>query len=416
MQKPKVLIFIRKFPVISQTFIVNQIVDLKQRGFEVEILCDHKKPDEILHQAVLDNDLLEITTASEISMNPLIAFCRFIKYLVLLPFSSTKRKLRHLKTLNFLRFGKEGASLEVFFRSLLLPKYDNEEGIIIAHFGFEGKLVTDLKECGFLGGYKMITVFHGFDIIPTDYRRIRYYERLFKTTNLLIANTNYTRDLLVNSNANPEIINIWHEGLDTNYFKRASQRQKVNNKTKILFVGRLVWYKGPDILLKIASILKCKELDFELQIIGSGPEYNKMKELIGSLELTDNVILAGKKSQYEILQAFEESDIFLYPGRTDSNGRQENQGLVIQEAQAMQVPAICSKIGGMPDGVIHEQTGYLVEENDIDDFVNKVILLADNHQLCQKFGHAGRAHTVQNFDIKKIGDKIEETLLSLHSS
>jgi colanic acid/amylovoran biosynthesis glycosyltransferase len=103
------------------------------------------------------------------------------------------------------------------------------------------------------------------------------------------------------------------------------------------------------------------------------------------------------------------SDIFLYPGIT-FNKRGENQGLVLQEAQAMQLPVLISDAGGMQEGVTDGVTGFVLPENDILGFVRNIELLASDSLLRKKMGEAGRQMVTEKYNI----DLLNIQLLKLY--
>src|SRR5690606_21303860 len=103
--------------------------------------------------------------------------------------------------------------------------------------------------------------------------------------------------------------------------------------------------------------------EFELLIIGDGPDYNFLQSMINDLNLENIATLLGSMTQERIKDYFSSSDIFLFPGICDPDTRRcETQGLVIQEAQAMEVPVVVSDVGGMKYGLIDGVTGFVVKE------------------------------------------------------
>ena len=84
------------------------------------------------------------------------------------------------------------------------------------------------------------------------------------------------------------------------------------------------------------------------------------------------------------------SDLFVFPGIHDKHGRAETQGLVLQEAQAMELPVIVSDVGGMKYGMINDITGFVVEEKNIAGFVDKIELLIADKELRKEMGKQGR--------------------------
>ena len=104
----------------------------------------------------------------------------------------------------------------------------------------------------------------------------------------------------------------------------------------------------------------------------------------------------------------EESHAFIMPGIYDNSRRAETQGLVIQEAQAMELPVLISDVGGMKFGVIDGETGFVLKEKDLNAFVKKVELLIQDENLARAMGKKGREFVIQNYDSKVLGAKLEK--------
>ncbi len=190
------------------------------------------------------------------------------------------------------------------------------------------------------------------------------------------------------------------------------EHNKSNCDINILFVGRLIQFKAPDLVIEIGKIIKEKDsLSFKIRIVGHGDMRPVLENMIKEYDLEKNIILSGPRTQEEIIPIFLESDIFLFPGITWQK-RAENQGLVIQEAQAMQLPVIISDAGGMKEGVIDGVTGFVVPENDINVFVEKIKLLANDPGLRKRMGEAGRNFVVENYDINKLNEKLIQIYLN----
>src|SRR5690606_20694081 len=101
--------------------------------------------------------------------------------------------------------------------------------------------------------------------------------------------------------------------------------------------------------------------------------------------------------------------IFLFPGIHDpDSGRCETQGLVVQEAQAMEIPVIVSDVGGIKYGMIDGVTGFVVREGDVEGFVRKIKQLVFDPGLRNKMGRAGRMFVVERYDNRVLGKKLEE--------
>ena len=121
----------------------------------------------------------------------------------------------------------------------------------------------------------------------------------------------------------------------------------------------------------------------------------------------------GALKQEAIIREFETAQLFLLPGIYDEpDGRAENQGLVIQEAQAMEIPVIVSDVGGMKYGMIPNKTGYVVKEKDITAFADTIEYLIKYPEKAKDMGREGRKFVIENYDSGKLVD----TLVSIYLS
>ena len=101
------------------------------------------------------------------------------------------------------------------------------------------------------------------------------------------------------------------------------------------------------------------------------------------------------------------SNVFLLPGTTDpDNGRAEAQGLVIQEAQAMELPVVVSDVGGMKYGLLTNESGFVINDGNIDGFVEVIEKLILNPKLKLKMGKAGRLLVEKKYENKILVKKL----------
>jgi colanic acid/amylovoran biosynthesis glycosyltransferase len=144
-------------------------------------------------------------------------------------------------------------------------------------------------------------------------------------------------------------------------------------------------------------------------MIGSGEMRNEVESLINELGLQEYVSLLGSLSQESVVEEMDKAHLFLLPGiHEKQTGRAETQGLVIQEAQAMELPVIVSDAGGMKYGLLDGVSGFVVKEGDIDGFADKIELLLNNEQMRNAMAKAGRDFVVKTFDTRILGDKLTE--------
>lgn len=400
----KIAVVVSTFPSISETFVVNQIVYLLDKGHDVSILAFRKGSLDKVHQNILDYKLLEKCVYYEFpSDSKLERYCQFFKFFFSLKqknwivFNNVVRASKSLKT--FL-------SLNILFKAqwFLAYKFD----LIHIHWAVNAKEISFLKEKKIIKTPYFVT-FHGYDIQPNLIEKYRNdYQLILKNVSSIFVNTLYTAKLVNQLNFNKEIV-ILPMGLDTNKFKRKSNLEKKDIFT-IIFCGRLIKLKGPDLAIKILNELINVRGIFKIEflIIGEGVLKQDLIDLIEKFNLKNHIKLLGKLNQEEIIEKMSISDVFLLPGIQEQHTNlAETQGLVIQEAQSMQLPVIVSDVGGMKYGVLDNETGFVVGQNDIIGFSDKIEILYNNPNLKIKMGNNARDFVTRNYDNNVLGTKLE---------
>jgi colanic acid/amylovoran biosynthesis glycosyltransferase len=199
-------------------------------------------------------------------------------------------------------------------------------------------------------------------------------------------------------------------GLDCSIFSPGKElaTDLSGNVIRLLYIGRLIEFKGIIIALKAFAKLR-REVDNDIyfDIIGEGELWDDVHKLVVELGIEPFVVFHGSLERDKIISIMNNSDIFLFPGITASNGRQENQGLVIQEAQAMGIPVVVSDFGGVPEGMLDGETGYALPEGNMDAIVYKLKHLVDNPELRIHMGTSGRTYVLENFDSSIVGNRLE---------
>jgi glycosyltransferase involved in cell wall biosynthesis len=144
----------------------------------------------------------------------------------------------------------------------------------------------------------------------------------------------------------------------------------IDGKKILLTVGRLIKRKGHAWF--IANVMKDLPGNYVYLIVGHGPEYEAIHDLIDKLGLKDRVYMLGRVSEGEKNCLFQISDLFVMPN-ISVNDDQEGFGIVILEAGCHGLPVIASNIEGIQDAVIEGKTGRLIGEKDVQGFVNAIL-------------------------------------------
>ena len=143
-----------------------------------------------------------------------------------------------------------------------------------------------------------------------------------------------------------------------------------------------------------------KELPCKLLLIGDGPDRSECERLSRELGLYEDVRFLGK--QEGLVDILTSADIFLMPSQSESFG------LSALEAMACGLPVVSTSVGGLPELVSHNESGFIAEIGDIDRMAKYVVQLLTNPKKYEIFSENARKRAVEKFEIHKIVPEYEE--------
>jgi colanic acid/amylovoran biosynthesis glycosyltransferase len=165
---------------------------------------------------------------------------------------------------------------------------------------------------------------------------------------------------------------------------------------RILSVGRFDWVKGYEYALQAIKWLVEKGISCEYHIIGEGPYSDVIRFTIRDLELDNIVTLLGPGSRSEVKEQMEWADVFFHAAVS------EGFCVSVLEAQAMDLPVVCTDAGGLGENVANEETGFVVPRRDWHTMAEKLALLAADSNFRVRMGKAGRQRVLENFRVEAL--------------
>ena len=169
---------------------------------------------------------------------------------------------------------------------------------------------------------------------------------------------------------------------------------------RIISIGRLVAFKGFDHLIDACGELTRRGLDFTCEIVGDGPLRDDLQSKIDTLKLSSRVKLLGSLSQGAVIEKLRGADIFALASVTDQQGASDVFPTVIIEAMAAARPVVSTRLAGIPELVVHGETGFLIDPGDTSALGQVLEELIRNPELRSRYGRAGRARIEQDFRIE----------------
>ena len=375
------------FPLVSETFILNQITGLMDLGHEVNIYARRSSPDRAVHPEVEKYGLLGRTHWFNL---PSTRWGRVKRatatFLRVLP----RHPVAMLRCLNLLRYG-------TFYRVLnnvmhAPPFLDAKYDVVMCHFGGNGIDFIFLKDL--LPRLKFVTMFHKGDIVLGDERTAAVYRHLPEQGDIFLAICeSWNRRKLLEFGFDARRIRLHPIGVDT---RRISfqVREPRGAQLDILTVARLHPEKGIEHGLRAVANLSARRPRSEVRyrIVGDGEDRERLDTLVEELGLSHRVEFLGPLPTPEVINWMHTSHIFLLPSLAEATPT------VLLEAQATGLPILATDVGGVRD-IVSSSAGFLVPPGDPDALADKLALLADHPEDWLAMGRAGRRFVEEHHDI-----------------
>ena len=389
----KIAFIVDEFPSISQTFVLNQITGLLERGHQVDVFAHEIRNDQQQHADVRRYGLLERTHAL---CCPIDRWTRAARGANLLFRRLRKNPRAALGALNVFRYGRKAASLTLLFQTApFFRQYD----ILHCQFGHNGRLGAILKKLGLQR--KLVVTFHGYDIRAGLASGGALYDELWQEVDCLIAISKYNRDHLLRFGGDPEKIVYHPVGIDCKRFRFRGGAGR-RGPFRILSIARLVEEKGLESGIQAVQGLaqEAQKKPFRYDIIGEGPLRARLQRLVDELGLSDRVHLLGAKSQDEVIEALQESDMLFSPSLAEA------LPVSLMEAQAVGLPVLATQVGSVDQIVENGISGYLVAPGDVEAMRRRLGDLMEQREEGVRMGRLGRRHVEENFDIDRLNDRL----------
>jgi len=220
----------------------------------------------------------------------------------------------------------------------------------------------------------------------------------------LIFSLFLARRIGVNSRATltllPEIFKkkarILYPGVDAQELQKAVSVRGADGEERILFVGRLVRRKGPDVLVRAFNLLLKDHPRARLIVVGDGPFAGQLKALVEELGLNDKVEFTGQLRGIQLYSKYAECDVFVMPSRQTSTDM-EGFGMVFLEAGFFGKPCIGTRTGGIVEAVLEGETGLLVPQDDEVALRDAIDHVLKDRELARRLGDRARERVSSEF-------------------
>jgi glycosyltransferase involved in cell wall biosynthesis len=409
----KIAYLLKTFPKLSETFILNEILELERQGLELHIFSLREPSETKMHAGVAEVKA-EVTYLRYVVPQPALHRIPFERYAQRLQRSNDRwfvflrRPVRYLRTLFF--HLRHSGRRRYFDQALGLARelLKGEFTHLHAHFANEPTSVANLAH--HLTGCPFSFTAHAKDIYLSDRADLA---TKMAAAEFVITCTGFNRNYLTEI-ADPKTrIHVCYHGVDLSRFSCEPEGHRADSDEpfRILSVGRFCEKKGFPYLLQACHRLKQRERPFVCRIIGFGPLQQELEELIRTLQLHDRVALAGKMTQDKLIHEYRRSDLFVLPCLVTDDGDRDGIPNVLVEAMAMRLPVVSTPVSGIGELVGHMQNGLLVAEKDSESLAAAMEMLLEDPELRRRLAANGRQKVMEAFSLDRSTLKVRDLLL-----
>jgi colanic acid/amylovoran biosynthesis glycosyltransferase len=387
----KLAYLVSRFPKISETFILYEIIELRKLGFEIDIFPLVREREAVQHPEVAS--LTSRTHYHSVLSAPVILAQLFW---------ITRRPIRYF-----------GALWNVIWGNIRSPKFLVRG---IAAFLLAGLFAREIERSSTghihahwathpaLAAY----VVHRLTDLPysfTAHAHDIYVEQAMlrekiKDSDFVVTISEFNRRFLegLYGQELAKKIDVIHCGIDLNVFRPHENAQKANQFT-LICVASLEEKKGHRYLIEACAQLVKKGVALTCLLVGDGDLRAELEAMIQQHDLSQHVKLLGRQPRHRVGELLAQSHALVLPSIVTSKGKMEGIPVALMEALAMQMPVIATNISGISELVEHNITGLLVPEKDASALADAIDTIRLNPGTAAALGKRGREKVIAEFDL-----------------
>lgn len=393
-----------RFPKITETFILFEILALRDDGHDVEVYPLLRERQSVMHAEAVR--LVE--EAHYLPMLSLAILRSQLHHLVHRPRS-------YLGTIGAIVRGTWGSpnfllgGLGIFPKVAHMARLMKADGIGHVHCHFANHPALAGFIIHRLSGIPYSFTAHGSDLhVDRHMLSMKVAESSF-----VVPISRYNRDLIVDE-CGPESaskLTVIHTGVDTAHF-RPTDRPPTDRPFTIVCVGTLHEVKGQAHLVRACARLATSGIGFVCHLVGEGPDRPMLEREIAAAGLQGRVVLDGMMDRDALALLLADADVLVTPSVPTAEGKREGIPVVLMEAMSTGLPVVASRLSGIPELVEDGVSGLLVAPGDDAALADALARLERDPSLRRELAARGRQTVVAEFDIRRnarlLAERIEQ--------
>ena len=376
-----------RFPVLSQTFVLNELVELTRQGHEIYIFSLSHVQKENVQPEIEEYNLLERACYPP-------GFIKLSKHI--------NGSHNHLALLSSQLYGGTKNSMKVLGKVFQATAVSSLAGLV-------GRLELDVIHAHFYGlasavaamvsektGIPFTFTCHAMDIFTNTHNTVM--RNHMQASERVITISQYNRDYICRlTGIDGSKVSVVRACPILNKFMNVERNDSGDT---ILTIARLVEKKGIKHGIRALKYLSGDFPSLRYRIVGDGPLMSELRAQVGYEGLRNRVDFLGEmKSDRRLLDEISRASLLLLPCVRTAEGDQDGIPVTLQEAMCARVPVVSTNISGIPELVENGKEGLLVESGDSRALANAIKALMDDCQLRESLGEAARKKIVSDFNI-----------------
>ena len=261
--------------------------------------------------------------------------------------------------------------------------------VVLAEYGFCG---LEVAEAAKIAKVPLVVHFHGVDAYAGDpVQRSVQYRAMFKSAAAVVVVSRDMEATIVKLGCPASKVFCVPCGSDANRFSIGTPHSQ---PARIVAVGRMVEKKAPHLTIVAFAKVLSRYPDATLDMVGDGPLFGPTMQLAKALGISQNIRFLGAQPQAKVAGLLKECRAFVQHSVRANSGDSEGTPVAIVEALTCGIPVVSTRHGGIPDVVVEGETGYLVDEYDVDGMAHRIGLLLEDDDLVSAMSKKARAYAL----------------------
>lgn len=400
--QPVVLYSTVRFPKVSETFVLDEMINLERRGAHLEV-------------APLIHQIEDAKHPEAVRYEEHAHYCRPWEPKVLAANLRclVRRPARYLSTMWLLFTGMARSpgvlarSVAAFIQGVYFAEVARSTGAVHLHAQWATHSTTAMWVVSRLTGIPYSFTTHGADsLVDTT-----FLARKLRDAEFVVAISNYLRTCLLEIEPSvSEKVHMLRLGIDLSRFH--PDRRHPRERFTIVNVARLNKMKGHVYLLDALVALGKRGYDIDLRLVGGGEMQDQVLEMVRERGLNDRVTVLGNQPREVVVEEIHSAHLHVLTSIVLPNGETEGLPIALVESMAAGVPSIASGVAGVAELIEDGVSGIVLTPGNTDDVIEAIARLHDDPELAAAISRAGRERVLEEFDEKVTSQRLYDLMFN----